>query len=87
MKFYTEEGNYDIVGNHIPVFIRDAIKFPDMVHSLKPSPETNIQEPGRYWDFMTLSPESTHMMTWVFSDHGTPANYRELDGFSVHAFK
>lgn len=88
VKFYTEEGNYDIVGNHIPVFfIRDAIKFPDMVHSLKPSPETNIQEPGRYWDFMTLSPESTHMMTWVFSDHGTPANYRELDGFSVHAFK
>lgn len=88
VKFYTEEGNYDIVGLHIPVFfIRDAIKFPDMVHSLKPSPESNIQEPGRYWDFMTLSPESTHMMTWLFSDHGTPANYREIDGFSVHAFK
>lgn len=88
VKFYTEEGNYDLVGNHLPVFfIRDAIKFPDMVHSLKPSPETNIQEPGRYWDFMTLSPESTHMMTWVFSDHGTPANYREMDGFGVHSFK
>ncbi|MFC7678662.1 catalase [Paenibacillus sp. GCM10028914] len=88
VKFYTEEGNYDIVGNHLPVFfIRDAIKFPDMVHSLKPSPETNIQEPGRYWDFMTLSPESTHMMTWLFSDHGTPANYRQMDGFSVHSFK
>lgn len=88
VKFYTEEGNYDIVGNHLPVFfIRDAIKFPDMVHSLKPSPETNIQEPERYWDFMTLSPESTHMMTWLFSDHGTPANYRQMDGFSVHAFK
>lgn len=88
VKFYTEEGNYDLVGNHLPVFfIRDAIKFPDMVHSLKPSPETNIQEPGRYWDFMTLTPESTHMMTWLFSDHGTPANYREMDGFGVHAFK
>ncbi|AWB46370.1 catalase [Paenibacillus sp. CAA11] len=88
VKFYTEEGNYDLVGNHLPVFfIRDAIKFPDMVHSLKPSPETNIQEPARYWDFMTLSPESTHMMTWVFSDNGTPANYRQMDGFGVHAFK
>ncbi|ANS76678.1 catalase [Paenibacillus yonginensis] len=88
VKFYTEEGNYDIVGNHLPVFfIRDALKFPDMVHSLKPSPATNVQEPGRYWDFMTLSPESTHMLTWLFSDHGTPANYREMDGFGVHAFK
>lgn len=88
VKFYTEEGNLDIVGNHLPVFfIRDAIKFPDMVHSLKPSPRTNIQEPARYWDFMTLSPESTHMLTWVFSDDGTPASYREMDGFGVHAFK
>ncbi|MCA1293336.1 catalase [Paenibacillus sp. alder61] len=88
VKFYTEEGNYDLVGNHLPVFfIRDAIKFPDMVHSLKPAPDTNIQNPARYWDFMTLSPESTHMMTWVFSDNGTPANYRQMDGFGVHAFK
>lgn len=88
VKFYTNEGNYDIVGNHLPVFfIRDAIKFPDMVHSLKPDPQTNLQTPARYWDFMTLTPESTHMMTWLFSDHGTPANYREMDGFSVHAFK
>ncbi|MEF2968291.1 catalase [Paenibacillus sp. M1] len=88
VKFYTEEGNYDLVGNHLPVFfIRDAIKFPDMVHSLKPAPNTNIQDPARYWDFMTLSPESTHMMTWVFSDNGTPANYRQMDGFGVHAFK
>ncbi|MDR6225124.1 catalase [Desmospora profundinema] len=87
-KFYTEEGNYDIVGNHLPVFfIRDAIKFPDMVHSLKPAPDTNIQDPDRYWDFMTLTPESTHMMTWVFSDYGTPANYRQMEGFGVHAFK
>ncbi|MGG6313227.1 catalase [Paenibacillus macerans] len=88
VKFYTEEGNYDLVGNHLPVFfIRDAIKFPDMVHSLKPAPDTNIQDPARYWDFMTLSAESTHMMTWVFSDNGTPANYRQMDGFGVHAFK
>lgn len=88
VKFYTEEGNLDIVGNHLPVFfIRDAMKFPDMVHSLKPAPNTNVQEPGRYWDFMTLSPESTHMLTWLFSDDGTPATYREMDGFGVHAFK
>jgi len=87
-KFYTEEGNYDIVGNNLPVFfIRDAIKFPDMVHSLKPAPDTNIQSGDRYWDFMSLTPESTHMMTWVMSDYGTPANYREMEGSSVHAFK
>jgi catalase len=88
VKFYTQEGNYDLVGNHLPVFfIRDAMKFPDMVHSLKPAPDTNVQTPNRYWDFMSLSPESTHMLTWVFSDHGTPANYRQMDGFGVHAFK
>ncbi|OME87250.1 catalase [Paenibacillus sp. FSL A5-0031] len=88
VKFYTKEGNYDLVGNHLPVFfIRDAMKFPDMVHSLKPAPNTNVQEPARYWDFMTLSPESTHMLTWLFSDDGTPATYREMDGFGVHAFK
>ncbi|MCM3004702.1 catalase [Priestia koreensis] len=87
-KFYTEEGNYDLVGNNLPVFfIRDGIKFPDMVHSLKPAPDTNIQDPDRYWDFMTLTPESTHMMTWLFSDLGTPANYRQMEGFGVHAFK
>ncbi|MCU6710723.1 catalase [Paenibacillus sp. J5C_2022] len=88
VKFYTQEGNYDLVGNHLPVFfIRDAMKFPDMVHSLKPAPDTNIQDPARYWDFMTLTPESTHMLTWLFSDDGTPATYREMDGFGVHAFK
>ncbi|MBH5319818.1 catalase [Paenibacillus sp. GSMTC-2017] len=88
VKFYTQEGNYDLVGNHLPVFfIRDAMKFPDMVHSLKPAPHTNLQTPARYWDFMTLTPESTHMLTWLFSDDGTPATYREMDGFGVHAFK
>ncbi|MRX70722.1 catalase [Bacillus lacus] len=88
VKFYTQEGNYDLVGNNLPVFfIRDAMKFPDMVHSLKPAPDTNAQDPDRYWDFMSLTPESTHMLTWLFSDYGTPANYREMDGSGVHTFK
>jgi catalase len=87
-KFYTEEGNYDLVGNDLPVFfIRDTIKFPDMVHALKPAPQTNIQDPERYWDFFTLSPESTHMLVWLFSDRGRPANYRQMAGFGVHTFK
>ncbi|MEQ1642422.1 MAG: catalase [Pyrinomonadaceae bacterium] len=88
VKFYTEEGNYDIVGNNLPVFfIRDAIKFPDMVHSLKPSPITNKQDPNRFFDFFSNIPESTHMLTFVYSDMGTPANFRQMDGFGVHAFK
>ncbi|RIX51243.1 catalase [Paenibacillus nanensis] len=88
VKFYTKEGNYDLVGSHLPVFfIRDAEKLPEMAQSLKPDPAANFRDPARYWDFMTLAPESTHMLTWVFSDDGTPASYREMDGFSVHAFK
>lgn len=88
VKFYTEQGNYDIVGNSLPVFfIRDAIKFPDMVHSLKPSPITNQQDPNRFFDFFSHVNESTHMLTWVYSDNGTPANYRQMNGFGVHAFK
>lgn len=87
-KFYTEEGNYDIVGNNLPIFfIRDAIKFPDMVHSLKPSPVINKQDPNRVFDFFSHIPESTHMLTRVYSDYGTPASYRQMDGSSVHAFK
>ncbi|HEY8937454.1 MAG TPA: catalase [Cyclobacteriaceae bacterium] len=87
-KFYTEEGNYDIVGNNLPVFfIRDAIKFPDMVHSLKPSPITNKQDPNRFFDFFSHVPESTHMITRLYSDYGIPASYREMNGSSVHAFK
>ena len=66
-KFYTEEGNYDIVGNNLPVFfIRDAMKFPDMVHSLKPSPVDNKQSPNRYFDFFSQTPESTHMLTFLY---------------------
>ncbi len=88
VKFYTEEGNWDLVGNNLPVFfIRDAMKFPDMVHSLKPSPITNQQDRNRFFDFFSHIPESTHMLTFLFSDQGTPANLRQMDGFGVHAFK
>lgn len=88
VKFYTEEGNYDLVGNNLPVFfIRDAMKFPDMVHALKPDPATNIQDPDRYWDFMTQTPESTHMLTWLFSNEGIPASYSEMRGSGVHTYK
>ncbi|HEX8703858.1 MAG TPA: catalase [Myxococcaceae bacterium] len=88
LKFYTDEGNWDLVGNNLPVFfIRDAIKFPDMVHSLKPSPVTNRQDPNRFFDFFSHQPESTHMLTQVYSDLGIPANYRQMNGHGVHAFK
>ncbi len=87
-KFYTNEGNWDLVGNNLPVFfIRDAIKFPDMVHSLKPSPVTNKQDPNRFFDFFSHVPESTHMLTWLYSDYGIPANLRQTDGWGVHAYK
>jgi len=88
VKFYTDEGNWDLVGNNLPVFfIRDAMKFPDMVHSLKPDPRTNQQDPNRFFDFFAFHPESTHMLTVLYSDLGTPATYREMDGNGVHAYK
>ena len=88
VKFYTEEGNWDLVGNNLPVFfIRDAMKFPDMVHSLKPSPVTNLQDPNRFFDFFSHHPESAHMLTQLYTDLGTPASYRKMDGNGVHAFK
>src|SRR3972149_2348963 len=88
VKFYTEEGNYDLVGNNLPVFfIRDAVKFPDMVHSFKPAPDTNIQSSNRFWDFISLTPESTHMITWLFSDRGTVKSYRKMEGFGVNTHK
>ncbi len=87
-KFYTDEGNWDLVGNNLPVFfIRDAIKFPDMVHSLKPSPVSNQQDPNRFFDFFSHVPEATNMLTYVYSDLGTPANLRQMDGFGVHSLK
>lgn len=89
VKFYTEQGNYDLVGNNLPVFfIRDAIKFPDMVHAFKPSPLTNgVSDPNRVFDFFSNLPESTHMLTWLFSDYGIPANFRQMEGNGVHAYK
>jgi catalase len=89
VKFYTEQGNYDLVGNNLPVFfIRDAIKFPDMVHAFKPSPVTNgVSDPNRVFDFFSNLPESTHMLSWLFSDYGIPANYRQMEGNGVHAYK
>ena len=91
VKFYTEDGNYDLVGNNLPVFfIRDAIKFPDMVHSFKPAPDTNFPTSSsansRFWDFISLSPESTHMITWLFSDRGTIRSYRKMEGFGVNTY-
>ncbi|WP_147804421.1 catalase [Alkalicoccus halolimnae] len=88
VKFYTEEGNYDFVGNNLPVFfIRDTMKFPDVIHSLKPDPRTNVQDPDRLFDFMSLTPESTNMLMHLFSDEGIPRSYRTMRGSSVHAFK
>jgi len=87
-KFYTQEGNWDLVGNNLPIFfIRDAIKFPDMIHALKPSPVSNVQEPERVFDFFSHVPEATAMLTRVYSNYGTPATYREMNGSSVHALK
>ena len=87
-KFYTEDGNWDLVGNNLPVyFIRDAIKFPDVIHALKPDPVTNRQDPERIFDFMSLTPESMHMLTWLFSPRGIPADYRHQEGFGVNTYK
>src|SRR5215470_14012712 len=87
VKFYTEDGNWDLVGNNTPVFfIRDGIKFPDFIHSQKYDPFTNRQEPDNVWDFFSHSPEATHQFTWLFGDRGIPASYREMDGFGSHTF-
>jgi catalase len=87
LKFYTEEGNYDLVGNNTPVFfIRDPLKFPDFIHSQKRDPYTHRQEPENVWDFFSLSPEATHQFTWLFGDRGIPASFRNMDGFGSHTF-
>jgi len=88
VKFKTEDGNWDLVGNDLPVFfIRDAIKFPDVIHALKPDPVTFRQEPNRIFDFMSLSPESMHMLTWLFSPRGIPKDFRHMDGFGVNTYR
>jgi catalase len=91
-KFYTDEGNFDIVGNNIPVFfIQDAMKFPDLVHALKPEPHHGMPQAASahdtFWDFVTLMPESTHMLMWAMSDRTLPRSFRTMQGFGVHTFR
>ena len=92
VKFYTDEGNWDLVGNNIPVFfIQDAIKFPDLVHAAKPEPHFGMPQAASahdtFWDFVSLMPESAHMLLWVMSDRGLPRSYRMMQGFGVHTFR
>ena len=87
VKFYTEEGNYDLVGNNTPVFfLRDPLKFPDFIHTQKRNPATNLKDPIAMWDFFSLSPETMHQLTILFSDRGTPRSHRHMDGFGSHTF-
>jgi catalase len=87
VKFYTEEGNWDLVGNNTPVFfIKDAKKFPDFVHTQKRDPRTNLKSPAMMWDFWSLNPESLHQVMILFSDRGTPDGYRFMHGFGSHTF-
>lgn len=88
VKFYTEDGNWDLVGNNLKVFfIRDAIKFPDVIHAFKPDPITNVQDSERIFDFISNSPEAMHMITFLFSPWGIPANYRQMQGSGVNAYR
>ena len=92
VKFYTQEGNYDLVGNNIPVFfIQDAIKFPDLIHAVKPEPHNEIPQAASahdtFWDFISLMPESMHMIMWVMSDRAIPRSLRMMEGFGVHTFR
>ncbi len=92
IKFYTEEGNYDLVGNNIPVFfIQDAVKFPDLVHAIKPEPHNEIPQAASahdtFWDFVATNQESAHMVMWLMSDRAIPTNFRKMDGFGVHTFR
>ena len=92
VKFYTEEGNYDLVGNNIPVFfIQDAIKFPDLIHAVKPEPHNEIPQAASahdtFWDFISLMPESAHMIMWAMSDRAIPRSLRMMEGFGVHTFR
>ncbi len=92
VKFYTDEGNWDLVGNNIPVFfIQDAMKFPDLIHAVKPEPNNGIPQAASahdtFWDFASLSPEITHMLMWAMSDRAIPRSYRMMQGFGVHTFR
>jgi catalase len=92
VKFYTDEGNFDLVGNNIPVFfIQDAMKFPDLIHAAKPEPHFAMPQAATahdtFWDFVSLMPESTHMLMWAMSDRTLPRSYRMMQGFGVHTFR
>ena len=92
VKFYTEAGNYDLVGNNMPVFfIQDAIKFPDLIHAVKPEPHNEIPQAAsaheNFWDFISLMPEAMHMVMWVMSDRAIPRSLRMMEGFGVHSFR
>jgi catalase len=92
VKFYTDEGNWDLVGNNIPVFfIQDAMKFPDLVHAVKPEPHHQMPQAASahdtFWDFISLMPESTHMLMWVMSDRAIPRSYATMQGFGVHSYR
>ena len=92
VKFYTQEGNWDLVGNNIPVFfIQDAIKFPDLIHAVKPEPNNEIPQASSahdtFYDFISLTPESMHMLMWVMSDRAIPRSFAMMEGFGVHTFR
>jgi catalase len=92
VKFYTEAGNFDLVGNNIPVFfIQDALKFPDLIHAVKPEPDSEMPQAASahdtFWDFVSLMPESMHMIMWAMSDRALPRSYRMMEGFGVHTFR
>jgi catalase len=92
VKFYTDEGNYDLVGNNIPVFfIQDAVKFPDLIHAVKPEPHNEIPQAASahdtFWDFISLMPEAMHMIMWVMSDRAIPRSLRMMEGFGIHTFR
>lgn len=92
VKFYTREGNYDLVGNNMPVFfIQDAVKFPDLIHAVKPEPHNEIPQAASahetFWDFISLMPESMHMILWLMSDRAIPRSLRMMEGFGIHTFR
>ncbi|OLG10731.1 Catalase [Bacillus paralicheniformis] len=88
VKFYTEDGNWDLVGNNLKIFfIRDAVKFPDLIHAFKPDPVTNLQDGERIFDYISNTPEAMHMITFLFSPWGIPANYRQMQGSGVNTYK
>jgi len=88
VKFYTEEGNWDLVGNNTPIFfIRDPILFPSFIHTQKRNPATHLKDADMFWDFITLRPETTHQVSFLFSDRGIPDGYRFMNGYGSHTFK